>query len=56
MSKKGRRHSGRTRHAYAVTISPREGWGNALEVGGVVQSVSVPPAGVAGLDATPEGG
>jgi SAM-dependent methyltransferase len=25
-----------------VTTSPREGWGTALEVGGVVQSVSVP--------------
>ena len=37
-----------------VTTSSRAGWGTALEVGGVVQSVSV-PAGVAGLDADPSG-
>lgn len=38
-----------------VTTSLREGWGTALEVGGVVQSVSVPAAGVEGLDAGPDG-
>lgn len=38
-----------------VTTSPREGWGIALEVGGVVQSVSVPALGAEGLDADPSG-
>lgn len=39
MTKKRRR--ARPRHL-PITIAPREGWGIALEVGGVVQSVSVP--------------
>ena len=40
MTKRRRR---RTRpRRLPVTTSPREGWGTALEVGGVVQSVSVP--------------
>lgn len=41
-----------------VTSSPRESWGTALEVGGVVQSVSVPAKGAEGaedLDAVPDG-
>ncbi len=51
MAKKRRhkRHRQGSRHP-AVTTSSREGWGIALEVGGVVQSVSVPEAGVEGLD------
>jgi SAM-dependent methyltransferase len=39
MTKK--RHRARPRRL-PITIAPREGWGIALEVGGVVQSVSVP--------------
>jgi predicted O-methyltransferase YrrM len=35
-------------HRLPVTVSPREDWGLALEVGGVVQSVSVPAVG--GMD------
>ena len=38
-----------------VTTSPREGWGTALEVGGVVQSVSVPVEGADGLEAEARG-
>jgi SAM-dependent methyltransferase len=39
MTKK--RHRARPRRL-PITIAPRDGWGIALEVGGVVQSVSVP--------------
>ncbi|MFI5271523.1 MAG: spermidine synthase [Ktedonobacterales bacterium] len=38
-----------------LRLSQREGWGVALEAGGVVQSVTVPADGVAGLDAAPDG-
>lgn len=57
MPKKRRhkRHYNGPRHP-AITTSSREGGGIALEVGGVVQSVSVPEAGIAGLDADPSGG
>lgn len=48
-----RHHKGPRYHA--VTTSSREGWGTVLEVGGVVQSVSVPAEGVEGLDAEPDG-
>lgn len=41
MAKK--RRKGRSRHL-PVRTSPREGWGIALQVGGVTQSVSVPDA------------
>jgi len=41
MTKKRRRRLAHPRRL-AVTTSPRAGWGVALEVGGVVQSVSVP--------------
>ncbi|HEU5440338.1 MAG TPA: methyltransferase domain-containing protein [Ktedonobacterales bacterium] len=56
MAKHPRRSSGHATDRPKVTTSPREGWGTALEVGGVVQSVSVPAEGVAGLDAAPESG
>lgn len=45
-----RRHRQGSRYL-AVTTSSREGWGIALEVGGVVQSVSVPAEGAEGLGA-----
>lgn len=41
MAKKRRRRTGQTRQL-PVRTAPRENWGTALEVGGVVQSVSVP--------------
>lgn len=56
MSKHRRRSSGRTTKSLKVTTGPREDWGTTLEVGGVVQSVSVPAEGVAGLGAAPESG
>ena len=49
-----RRGSNRYLHP-PVTTSPREGWGIALEVGGVVQSVSVPAQGAEDRDAGPNG-
>jgi hypothetical protein len=59
MAKKRRR--ARSRHL-AVHIVAREGWGTALEVGGVTQSVSVPqapadaPPGSTGADDEPRPG
>jgi len=52
MSKKSRR--AHPRHL-PVTIAPRDGWGIALEVGGVVQSVSVPRQDGAEHEAAPDG-
>lgn len=51
----GPRHRPKRQLHPPVTTSPREGWGTALEVGGVVQSVSVPVEGVVGLGGGSDG-
>lgn len=54
MAKKRRRKQSRR---LPVRTAPREGWGTALEVGGVVQSVSVPErAGAEDEEAAEDGG
>ena len=50
MTKKRRRAQSRR---IPVSVAPRDGWGIALEVGGVVQSVSVPGPDEAGADPIP---
>ncbi|MEO7003168.1 MAG: hypothetical protein ABI068_15250 [Ktedonobacterales bacterium] len=42
MAKKRRHKRGQAQRVLPVDVAPREGWGLALEVGGVTQSVSVP--------------
>lgn len=54
MAKKRRKGQTRQTRRLPVQTAPRENWGIALEVGGVVQSVSVPDDRAASVDAGDE--